>query len=230
MKITTNGQPKKAEGRIVAVRGSVVEVEFLDALPGVNEAIRVMLDEHPLILEVASHVDPHVVRAIAMGHTEGLARGLPVERTGGPITVPVGPKTLGRLFNALGEPLDGAPPPEAASFWPIHRPAPTLQAQRQVLEFLQTGIKVIDLLAPLARGGKAGLIGGAGVGKTILLQELIRTTSHDHGGVAVFAGIGERTREGNDLSLEMKESKTLEKAVLVFGQMNDAPGSGFASA
>ena len=224
MKTAKNGQPSERKGRIVAVRGSVVEVEFREALPGLNEAVRVTTGDLSLTLEVAYHVDSHTVRAIAMGHAEGLARGMAVERTGFPIKVPVGPDTIGRLFDALGQPLDGMAALNDAEQWPIHRPAPTLEAQRQGLDFLETGIKVIDLLAPLARGGKAGLIGGAGVGKTILLQELIRTTSHDHGGVAVFAGIGERTREGNDLWLEMKESKSLDQAVLVFGQMNDAPG------
>jgi F-type H+/Na+-transporting ATPase subunit beta len=225
--MTENGEPRERHGRIVAVRGSVVEIEFPDALPALNEAVCVTRNDAPLILEVACHVDSHTVRAIAMGHTEGVARGMAVERTGFPIKVPVGPETLGRLFDALGQPLDGKPAPSHSEQWAIHRPSPTLEAQRRGLEFLETGIKVIDLLAPLARGGKAGLIGGAGVGKTILLQELIRTTSHDHGGIAVFAGIGERTREGNDLWLEMKEAKSLDRAVLVFGQMNDAPGKRF---
>jgi F-type H+-transporting ATPase subunit beta len=150
-----------------------------------------------------------------------------VARTGRPIRVPVGGATLGRLFNALGEPLDGLPLPADVEWWPIHRPAPPLAAQRHGLEFLETGIKVIDLLAPLARGGKAGLVGGAGVGKTVLLQELIRTLSQDHGGAAVFAGVGERTREGNDLWLEMQKTGVLANSVLLFGQMNDAPGSRF---
>jgi F-type H+-transporting ATPase subunit beta len=180
-----------------------------------------------VILEVAHHLDPHTVRAIAMTHTEGLARGMSVECIGSPITVPVGAATLGRLFNALGQPLDGKGEIEGAECWPIHRPAPSLTGQHRGLEFLETGIKVIDLLAPLARGGKAGLIGGAGVGKTVLLQELIRTTSSNHGGVAVFAGVGERTREGNDLWREMQETRVLPHAILVFGQMNDAPGSRF---
>ncbi len=225
--MAANGKPTTGDGRLVAVRGSVVEVEFPVALPALNEAVSVERTEGPLILEVASHVDSHVVRAIAMGHTEGLARGMTVTRTGRAISVPVGPQTLGRLFDALGHPLDGLAAPAGCELWPIHRLSPSLEAQQHGLELLETGIKIIDLLAPLARGGKAGLIGGAGVGKTILLQELIRTTSHDHGGVAVFAGIGERTREGNDLWLEMKDSQTLGKAVLVFGQMNDAPGKRF---
>jgi F-type H+-transporting ATPase subunit beta len=209
------------------VRGSVVEVEFPAGLPAINEALQLKESGATVVLEVAHHLDPRTVRAIALTHTEGIARGRAVGRTGRSIAVPVGPETLGRLFNALGEPLDGQPPPTTAEHWPIHRPAPTLAQQRRGLEFLETGIKVIDLLAPLARGGKAGLIGGAGVGKTILLQELIRTMNCGHGGVAVFAGVGERTREGNDLWLEMKETGVLANSILVFGQMNDAPGSRF---
>lgn len=219
--------PSSNAGRITAIRGSVVEVEFTGRLPAIHEALRVRDGDRVIVLEVAHHVDPHTVRAIALSHTEGLARGMTVACTGQPITVPVGKETLGRLFNALGEPLDGKAPLLETERWPIHRPAPTLAAQRRGLEFLETGIKVIDLLAPLARGGKAGLVGGAGVGKTILLQELIATMNHDHGGVAVFAGVGERTREGNDLWLEMKQSGLLAHSILVFGQMNDAPGSRF---
>jgi F-type H+-transporting ATPase subunit beta len=214
-------------GRLTAVRGSVVEVEFPASLPALNEALHLTVGKRTLVLEVAYHLDLRTVRAIALGHTEGLARGLGVERTGEPIRVRVGPANLGRLFNALGEPLDGREPPTDGPLWSIHRPAPSLLAQRQRLEYLETGIKVIDLLAPLARGAKAGLVGGAGVGKTILLQELIRSMNHNHGGVAVFAGVGERTREGNDLWLEMKETGVLDNAILVFGQMNDAPGSRF---
>jgi F-type H+-transporting ATPase subunit beta len=212
---------------VTAVRGSVVEVVFPGELPAINEALRGLIGEAPLVLEVAHHLDPRTIRAIALGPTEGLARGAAVDRTRGPLSVPVGGQTLGRLFNALGEPLDGGPPLTEAERWSIHRPAPGLAAQQGGLEFLETQVKVIDLLAPLARGGKAGLIGGAGVGKTVLLQELIRTMTHDHGGAAVFAGVGERTREGNDLWREMQETGVLGNAVLVFGQMNDAPGSRF---
>jgi F-type H+-transporting ATPase subunit beta len=221
------GAPARAVsvGRVTAVRGSVLEIEFAAELPAINEALVVRTAGRRLVLEVAHHRDPRTVRAIALGHTEGLARGMAVARTGQPLHVPVGPGTLGRLFNVLGEPLDGLEPLATAPHWPIHRPAPSLAAQRCGLRFLETGIKVIDLLAPLARGGKAGLIGGAGVGKTILLQELIRTMGENHGGVAVFAGVGERTREGNDLWLEMQESGVLARSILVFGQMNDAPGS-----
>jgi F-type H+-transporting ATPase subunit beta len=214
-------------GRVTAVRGSVVEVEFAGGLPGIDEALLVKDGDRTVVLEVARHLDQCTLRGIAMGHTEGLSRGMPVERTGKPITVPVGPETLGRMFNALGEPLDGREPLTKSERWPIHRAAPSLAAQRGGLEFLETGIKAIDLLAPLARGGKAGLIGGAGVGKTVLLQELIRTLSRTRRGVAVFAGIGERTREGNDLWLEMKETGTLEESILVFGQMDMAPGVRF---
>jgi F-type H+-transporting ATPase subunit beta len=222
----TNSEAQAHPGRITAVRGSVVEVEFPAGLPGIHEALRLVGAPRPLLLEVAHHLSPQTIRAIALGYTEGLARGLTVERTGRPLTAPVGPQTLGRLFDALGEPLDGLPPPHAER-WPIHRPAPPLSIRRRGLEFLETGIKVVDLLAPLARGGKAGLVGGAGVGKTMLLQELIRTMNHDRGGAAVFAGVGERTREGNDLWLEMQQTGALASSVLVFGQMNDAPGCRF---
>jgi len=217
-------------GQATAVRGSVVEVEFPDGLPAVNEALLLRDGERVVVLEVSRHLDQHSVLAVALSHTEGLARGAAVEPTGRPVEVPVGPETLGRLFDVLGRPLDGRPPPACARRWPIHRPAPPLAAQRRGLTFLETGIKVVDLLSPLARGGKAGLVGGAGVGKTVLLQELIRTMNHDHGGAAVFAGVGERTREGNDLWMEMQESGVLGNSVLVFGQMNDAPGGRYRAA
>jgi F-type H+-transporting ATPase subunit beta len=211
-------------GRVTAVRGPVIEAEFAeDDLPSVHEALRLQVDEREVIVEVSNHLSPTSVRAILLGHPEGLARGMPVERTGKPLRVPVGPLTLGRLFNVLGAPLDGQPEPVAERS-AIHRPSPLLLEQRRQVEFLPTGIKVIDLLAPLARGGKAGLIGGAGVGKTVLLQELIHTMSDHRDGVAVFAGVGERTREGNDLWLEMQQTGVLERTILVFGQMNEAPG------
>jgi F-type H+-transporting ATPase subunit beta len=218
---------EQQSGRVTAVRGSVVEVVFQDDLPAINEALRLTAGQRTITLEVAHHLDPRTVRAIAMAPTEGLARGMAVARTGRPITVPVGLSTLGRLFNVLGEPLDGREPVDGDDRWPIHRPAPALADQRRGVEFLETGIKVIDLLAPLPRGGKAGLIGGAGVGKTVLLQEFIRSVNHDHAGVSVFAGVGERTREGNDLWHEMQETGELENAILVFGQMSDPPGSRF---
>lgn len=211
-------------GRVAAVRGPVVEVAFAEEnLPAVYEALRLRTDEREVLFEVSHHINPTNVRAIVLGHPEGLARGMIVERTGGPVRVPVGPTTLGRLFNVLGDPLDGLPAP-ATNRMPIHRPSPPLTAQRRKVEFLQTGIKVIDLLAPLARGGKAGLIGGAGVGKTVLLQELIRAMTDHRDGVAVFAGVGERTREGNDLWLEMQQTGVIGRTILVFGQMNEAPG------
>jgi F-type H+-transporting ATPase subunit beta len=206
------------------VRGPVVEAEFPeDSLPSVHEALRLRRDRREVLLEVSHHLSPTTIRAILLGHPEGLARGMPLERTDGPVRVPVGPANLGRLFNVIGDPLDGLPAPVADRL-PIHRSSPPLTAQRRKVEFLQTGIKVIDLLAPLARGGKAGLIGGAGVGKTVLLQELIRTMTDHHDGVAVFAGVGERTREGNDLWLEMQQTGVIERTILVFGQMNEAPG------
>ena len=211
-------------GRVTAVRGPVVEVEFAEEnLPSVYEALRLGVDDRNVLMEVSRHLNPTTVRAILLAHPEGIARGMAVERTGGPIRVPTGPTTLGRLFNVLGDPLDGLPAP-AAERAPIHHPSPSLTAQQRRVEFLHTGIKVIDLLAPLARGGKAGLIGGAGVGKTVLLQELIRTMTDNHGGVAVFAGVGERTREGNDLWLEMQQTGVMDRTILVFGQMNEAPG------
>ena len=223
----SDGKENHRQGRVTAVRGSVVEVEFPGNLPGIDEALVIKDGERTVVLEVAHHLDRHTLRGIAMGHTEGLFRGMPVERTGKPITAPVGPETLGRMFNALGEPLDERGPLAQCERWPIHRTAPSLTAQRGGLEFLETGVKAIDLLAPLSRGGKAGLIGGAGVGKTILLQELIRTMNRTRRGIAVFAGIGERTREGNDLWLEMKETGVLEESILVFGQMDTSPGIRF---
>ena len=227
--IISDGQEARRQqtGRVTSVRGSVVEVEFPDGLPAIHEALRLEVGHRRVILEVAHHIDRHTVRTIAMAPTEGLARGVTVKRLGRPITVPVGPSTLGRLFNVLGEPLDGREPPSGVERWPIHRPAPSLAAQRRGSECLETGIKVIDLLAPLPRGGKAGLIGGAGVGKTVLLQEFIRSVSKNHGGITVFAGVGERTREGNDLWHEMQETGVIANAILVFGQMSDPPGSRF---
>ncbi len=225
MRSGNNDVPRVPQpGRITAVRGPVVEAEFAEAdLPTIYEALRVMTDGREIVLEVSHHTSPTGVRAILLGRPEGLARGMSVERTSHPVRVPVGPATLGRLFNVLGDPLDHQPAP-AAERMPIHREAPPLSAQRRKVEFLQTGIKVIDLLAPLARGAKAGLIGGAGVGKTVLLQELIRTMTERRDGVAVFAGVGEQTREGNDLWLEMQETGVIGNTILVFGQMNEVPG------
>jgi F-type H+-transporting ATPase subunit beta len=218
---------KTAKGRVLSVHGSIIDVAFSGALPGLHEALMVANGHRPLLLEVEQLLSKRIARTLALGNTEGLARGLLVERTGQGVEVPVGPATLGRVFNALGEPLDGLPPPRAVQRWPIHRAVPSFAAERHALKFLETGIKIIDLLAPLGRAGTAGIIGGAGVGKTILLQEVMRTMSRKQGGVVVFAGVGERTREGNDLWLEMRESGALANLVLVFGQMSEPPGVRF---
>lgn len=214
-------------GRVTAVRGSVIEIEFDGPLPAINEALRMTLGARTVVLEVAHHLDFHRVRAIAMAPAEGLSRGMPVAREGRPIMVPTGRATLGRLLNVLGEPLDGGEPPSDCDRWPIHRQAPPLAQQCRGVESLETGIKIIDLLAPLPRGGKAGLIGGAGVGKTVLLQEFMRNVQNKLRGVSVFAGVGERTREGNDLWHEMQTTGVLRTAILVFGQMSDPPGCRF---
>jgi F-type H+-transporting ATPase subunit beta len=233
LKSSRNGEFKLpvvagAKGRVMAVVGSVVDVTFhSDELPGLHETLKVVDDPRGLLLEVEELLGPETVRTIALGQTDGLARGLIVERTGQSVHVPVGPATLGRVFNMLGEPLDGMAYPRAADFWPIHRPAPPFDGERHALTFLETGIKVIDLLAPVGRGGTAGVVGGAGVGKTILLHELMRTTSHKQNGVVVFAGVGERTREANDLWLELRESGALAKSVMVLGQMSEPPGTRF---
>jgi F-type H+-transporting ATPase subunit beta len=218
---------ENATGKILNVTGSVIDVAFPDELPRLHEALSVARGAQPLVLEVEQLLGRGVARTLALGNAEGLVRGLAVERTGRGIHVPVGSATLGRMFNALGEPLDGLPAPAAAERWPIHRPPPSFVFERRPLTFLETGIKVIDLLAPVGRAGTAGVIGGAGVGKTILLQEIMRTITRDHRGVVVFAGVGERTREANDLWLEMRESGALAKSVMVFGQMCEAPGVRF---
>jgi F-type H+-transporting ATPase subunit beta len=217
-----------ATGVVSRVRGSVVDVEFREAaLPRTNEALRVATDDgRSLVLEVQQHLDPTHVRTVALAFTEGLRRGAPVEATGEPITVPVGENTLGRLVDVLGNPIDHLPPPPPDTpRRPIHRAAPPLRAQAHEREVFETGIKIIDLLTPLARGGKAGLFGGAGVGKTVLLTELIRATIQRHRGIAVFAGVGERSREGNELWLDIRSSGVLEKTALVFGQMSEPPGA-----
>jgi len=221
------GVAAKANGRVLSIRGSVIDVAFSGEMPGLHETLLVLNERRPLVLEVDQLLSRGIVRTIALGNTDGLPRGGVVERTGRGVHVPVGPATLGRVFNVLGEPLDGLPPPLAVERWPIHRPAPPFSAQRRNLKFLETGIKVIDLLAPVSRGGTAGVIGGAGVGKTILLQEMMRTMSHKEGARVVFAGVGERTREGNDLWLEMRQSGALAKSVMVFGQMSEPPGVRF---
>jgi F-type H+-transporting ATPase subunit beta len=211
-------------GTIVQIIGAVVDVEFpRDAIPKVYDALK--LDDRELTLEVQQQLGDGVVRTIAMGSSEGLRRGLPVTNTGEAISVPVGNKTLGRIMNVLGEPIDDAGPVEAEQRWPIHRPAPKYEDQAPATELLETGVKVIDLIMPIAKGGKIGLFGGAGVGKTVTLLELINNIAKEHGGYSVFAGVGERTREGNDFYHEMKEAGVLDKVALVFGQMNEPPGN-----
>jgi len=217
-----------SEGKIIQVMGPAVDVKFPpEKLPAIYNALEV---ENPfskarLVLEVAVHLGNDVVRTVALGPTEGLMRGLAVKDTGQPISVPVGPKVLGRLFNLLGETIDGKGQLTDTERWPIHRPPPNFAQQGKSTEVFETGLKVIDLLIPYARGGKVGLFGGAGVGKTVLIMELINNIAKQHGGVSVFGGVGERTREGNDLYLEMKESGVIEKTCLVFGQMNEPPGA-----
>ena len=211
-------------GTVVQVIGAVVDVEFpRDAIPKVYDALR--LDEQDLTLEVQQQLGDGVVRSIAMGSSEGLKRGLPVSNTGQPITVPVGEKTLGRIMDVLGTPIDKAGEIGEEERLPIHRDPPSFEDQSTTTELLETGVKVIDLIMPIAKGGKIGLFGGAGVGKTVTLMELINNIAKEHGGYSVFAGVGERTREGNDFYHEMKESKVLDKVSLVYGQMNEPPGN-----
>lgn len=212
-------------GKIIQVSGSVVDVAFDGRLPKLREALTVKLNDEELVMEVASHIGNSMVRCIMLAGSEGLSRGMEVTATGNNITVPVGSNTLGRMFNVLGRPIDGKEPiPEDAERWNIHRKAPTFEEQSPAIEILETGIKVIDLLEPYPKGGKIGLFGGAGVGKTVLIQELIHNVATEHGGYSVFTGVGERSREGNDLWREMNESGVSEKTALVFGQMNEAPG------
>ncbi len=217
-----------ATGKITQVMGPVLDIRFApEELPALNNAITIRMPdrETPLLAEVAQHLGDDVVRCVAMSSTDGLVRGMDAEDTGSPITVPVGEATLGRVFNMQGEPIDERGPVNAAKRMPIHRPAPTFDQQSTTTEVLETGLKVIDLLCPFNKGGKIGLFGGAGLGKTVFLQELIRNIATEHGGVSVFAGVGERTREGNDLWLEMNESGVINKTCMVFGQMNEPPGS-----
>ena len=214
-------------GKVIAARGPVVDIQF-DAdrdLPDINNAIK--LDNHgeELVVEVAQHIGDDVVRCVAMGSTDGLTRGLDALDTGAPISVPVGRGTLGRMFNVLGHAIDGKEELTEAEHMPIHRPAPSYAEQRTETEILETGIKVVDLICPFIKGGKIGLFGGAGVGKTVLIQEFINNIATEHCGLSVFSGVGERSREGNDLYYEMKESGVLDKTTLVFGQMNEPPGS-----
>lgn len=215
------------EGKVSQIMGAVVDVIFEDGrLPGIYNALEITRnDGSKLVLEVAQHIGDATVRTVAMDSTDGLVRGQKVIDTGGPITVPVGPETLGRLFDLLGNPIDGKPPVKTKKRYPIHRPAPKLEDLITTQEMLETGIKVIDLLEPYSKGGKTGLFGGAGVGKTVIVMELIHNIATEHGGYSVFSGVGERTREGNDLYLEMSESGVLEKTCMVFGQMNEPPGA-----
>ena len=214
-------------GKITQIISAVLDIKFQEGnLPEINEAINVPLaDGKRLVVEVAQHLGDDTVRCIALGPTDGLVRGMDAIATGAPITVPVGENTLGRLFNVLGDPIDEIEAPQTEEHWPIHRPAPSFEEQATSQEMLETGIKVVDLLCPYQKGGKIGLFGGAGVGKTVLIQELIHNIATEHGGYSVFTGVGERTREGNDLYYEMKESGVIDKTTMVFGQMNEPPGA-----
>ena len=217
-------------GKITQIIGAVLDIKFTDGnLPEINDAIRIPLrgDQagKELTVEVSQHLGDDTVRCIAMGSTDGLVRGMDAVAAGGPISVPVGENTLGRMFNVLGDPIDEIDPPAGVEKWPIHRPAPAFEEQATSQEMLETGIKVVDLLCPYQKGGKIGLFGGAGVGKTVLIQELIHNIATEHGGYSVFTGVGERTREGNDLYYEMKESGVIDKTTMVFGQMNEPPGA-----
>ena len=213
------------KGTIKQIIGAVVDVYFDQNMPAINQALVVKVGDQDLVLEVQKHLGDKMVRAVAMGTTDGLSRGSSVLDTGQPITVPVGQETLGRMFNVLGAVIDGLPPAKVKRYDPIHRPAPKFTEQATKTEIFETGIKVIDLICPFTKGGKVGLFGGAGVGKTVVIQELIRNIAAEHGGFSVFAGVGERTREGNDLYYEMKASGVLENTTLVFGQMNEPPGA-----
>ena len=213
-------------GTVVQITGPVLDIKFAaDALPKLLNAITIDNNGHVITVEVAQHIGQDTVRCIAMESTDGLMRGMKATDTGGPITVPVGDKNLGRIFNLLGQPVDNKPAIEGEERWPIHRPAPSYEEQQSTTEILETGIKVVDLICPYAKGGKIGLFGGAGVGKTVLIQELIYNIATEHNGYSVFTGVGERTREGNDLYGEMTESGVINKTALVYGQMNEPPGA-----
>jgi len=213
-------------GKVAQVVGPVIDVRFADGeLPDLLDAIEITFNGKKLTAEVSQHIGDNVVRCIAMSSTDGLVRGIDAVDTGRGISVPVGEETLGRIFNVLGEPVDEKPAPEKAERWEIHRPAPSYEEQSTSTEILETGIKVVDLICPYAKGGKIGLFGGAGVGKTVLIMELINNVAKEHGGISVFTGVGERTREGNDLYNEMAESGVLAKTALVYGQMNEPPGA-----
>ena len=218
---------EKNIGKITQIIGAVLDIKYADGhLPEINEAIEITRqDKSRLVVEVAQHLGDDVVRCIAMGPTDGLVRGMEAVATGAAISVPVGENTLGRIFNVLGEPIDEKPAPTDVEYEPIHRKAPSFEEQATDAEMLETGIKVVDLLCPYQKGGKIGLFGGAGVGKTVLIQELITNIATEHGGYSVFTGVGERTREGNDLYYEMQESGVINKTAMVFGQMNEPPGA-----
>ena len=218
---------EKNVGKITQIIGAVLDIKFSEGkLPEINDAITIATkDGGKLTVEVSQHLGDDTVKCIAMGPTDGLVRGMEAVATGAPITVPVGENTLGRMFNVLGEPIDNKPAPECKEHFPIHRKAPEFSEQATDTEILETGIKVVDLLCPYQKGGKIGLFGGAGVGKTVLIQELIRNIATEHGGYSVFTGVGERTREGNDLYNEMTESGVINKTTMVFGQMNEPPGA-----
>ena len=218
---------EKNIGKITQIIGAVLDIKFSDgSLPEINEAINIPLKgKEKLVVEVSQHLGDDTVRCIAMGSTDGLVRGMDAEATGAAIMIPVGEQTLGRMFNVLGEPIDELAPPKKVQRMPIHRKAPTFEEQATSTEMLETGIKVVDLLCPYQKGGKIGLFGGAGVGKTVLIQELIHNIATEHSGYSVFTGVGERTREGNDLYNEMKESGVIDKTCMVFGQMNEPPGA-----
>ena len=216
----------KNKGTVIQVMGPVLDIRFADdQLPGLLSAIEIPNGEHTIVAEVAQHIGDNVVRCVAMSSTDGLQRGTEATDTGAPISVPVGEECLGRVFNLLGQPIDNKAPVQGVERWPIHRPAPSYEEQQPATEILETGIKVIDLICPYAKGGKIGLFGGAGVGKTVLIQELINNLAQEHGGTSVFTGVGERTREGTDLFLEMSESGVIDKTCLVYGQMNEPPGA-----
>ena len=213
-------------GHVVQVTGPVLDIKFKpDELPALLNAIEINLNGARLVAEVAQQIGDNTVRCIAMNSTDGMVRGIEAVDTGEPIKVPVGEECLGRVFNLLGDPVDNEPAPEAKEYWSIHRPAPSYEEQASATEILETGIKVVDLICPYAKGGKVGLFGGAGVGKTVLIQELIHNVATEHGGYSVFTGVGERTREGNDMYNEMKESGVIDKTALVYGQMNEPPGA-----
>ena len=213
-------------GKITQIIGAVLDIKFFRGhLPQINEAVKIDTGDGVLTVEVAQHLGDDIVRTIAMGSTDGLVRGMEARATGAPISVPVGENTLGRIFNVLGEVIDKKEAPKVSEYLPIHRKAPSFEEQSTQTEILETGIKVVDLLCPYQKGGKIGLFGGAGVGKTVLIQELIRNIATEHGGYSVFTGVGERTREGNDLYHEMTESGVINKTTMVFGQMNEPPGA-----